>query len=446
MLASRLPDGTVSTDPQTLRQHATDSWPLALLRRVRGDDLPEPAAVALPGHHRGSRHGPGLGQPDGHRGRPEGRGLRRLRRGQARTHDAVVLDLSRMDRIGAVDPDLPDGRGPGRGARRPPRGGTGRKRPDHRPLPAVGRDLHRRRLDRRVVGRAGLHRVRRDRGRAARADRGPAGRRDPAPAPGAALGRRPGPEKTPHRLGGDARRRHRGDARLPGSPHGLGVAGLRLRRLHDPGRSPERRQASRDRRRRPARLRRDRRPAGLRRPEPHDRVRGAGRLPRPAGPPGLDARKQAAAAILQTSGTELGARYGEHWWQHRNDAVQTFAQIMGPERTFGTGVIVDTMEVAGLWSAVPRLYDEHQSRPVRARPGGGLPPVPPVPVRLVAVLHLPDQRRRRPRGGNHLPRGLAAGRAQLHRSRRHDHPPSRRRPPQGAVPRPRTSARPEPAC
>ena len=76
----------------------------------------------------------------------------------------------------------------------------------------------------------------------------------------------------------------------------------------------------------------------------------------PAGPPGLDARKQAATAILHTTGTELGARYGEHWWQHRNDAVQTFAQIMGPERTFGTGVIVDTMEVAALWSAVPRLY------------------------------------------------------------------------------------------
>jgi alkyldihydroxyacetonephosphate synthase len=77
----------------------------------------------------------------------------------------------------------------------------------------------------------------------------------------------------------------------------------------------------------------------------------------PVGPPGLGARKQAAAEILRTTGTELGASYGEHWWQHRNDAVQTFAQIMGPERTFGTGVIVDTMEVAGLWSAVPRLYD-----------------------------------------------------------------------------------------
>ena len=28
----------------------------------------------------------------------------------------------------------------------------------------------------------------------------------------------------------------------------------------------------------------------------------------------------------------------------------------GPDRVFGPGVIVDTMEVAGLWSAVPRLY------------------------------------------------------------------------------------------
>ena len=48
MLAGRLPDGTISTDPQTLRQSAADSWPLALLRRVRGDDLPEPAAVISP--------------------------------------------------------------------------------------------------------------------------------------------------------------------------------------------------------------------------------------------------------------------------------------------------------------------------------------------------------------------------------------------------------------
>jgi alkyldihydroxyacetonephosphate synthase len=65
---------------------------------------------------------------------------------------------------------------------------------------------------------------------------------------------------------------------------------------------------------------------------------------------------QAAAGLLGQHGTDLTAGYGEHWQAHRNDAVRTYAQIMGPERAFGTGVIVDTMEVAGLWSAVPRLY------------------------------------------------------------------------------------------
>jgi alkyldihydroxyacetonephosphate synthase len=78
----------------------------------------------------------------------------------------------------------------------------------------------------------------------------------------------------------------------------------------------------------------------------------------PAGRPGLEARKQAAAGILGRAGTDLGAGYGAHWDQHRNDAVQTYAQVMGPERAFGAGAIADTMEVAGLWSAVPRLYQE----------------------------------------------------------------------------------------
>ena len=284
MLASRLPDGTISTDPQTLRQSATDSWPLALLRRVRGDDLPEPAAVLFPARTGEVATILAWASETGTAVIARGAGSGVCGGAQADAR-AVVLDLSRMDRIGPVDQESQtvEVQAGVRGDRLEEE--LAKARPDHRPLPAVGRDLHRRRLDRRVVRRAGLHRVRRDRGRAARAHRGPAGRRDPAPAPGPALGGRPGPEKTPHRLGGDARRRHRGDPRLPGSPQGLGVAGLRFRRLHDDGRSPERRQASRNRCRRPARLRRDRRAAGLRRAEPHDRVRGAGRLPgRPARP------------------------------------------------------------------------------------------------------------------------------------------------------------------
>lgn len=44
----RLSEGTVVTDPQTLRERAIDSWALAMLRQVRGDELLLPAAVIFP--------------------------------------------------------------------------------------------------------------------------------------------------------------------------------------------------------------------------------------------------------------------------------------------------------------------------------------------------------------------------------------------------------------
>jgi alkyldihydroxyacetonephosphate synthase len=85
-----------------------------------------------------------------------------------------------------------------------------------------------------------------------------------------------------------------------------------------------------------------------------------GMLGFPAGLCALDARRELAAGVMRQAGAsgELGASYGTHWWEHRNDAVGTYLRIMGPDRAFGPGVIVDTIEVAGLWSAVPRLYAE----------------------------------------------------------------------------------------
>jgi alkyldihydroxyacetonephosphate synthase len=78
----------------------------------------------------------------------------------------------------------------------------------------------------------------------------------------------------------------------------------------------------------------------------------------PAALAALQAGKELASDVLRRAGSsgQLDASYGQHWWQHRHDAVDTYARIMGPERVFGPGVIVDTFEVAGLWSAVPRLY------------------------------------------------------------------------------------------
>ena len=66
-----------------------------------------------------------------------------------------------------------------------------------------------------------------------------------------------------------------------------------------------------------------------------------------------DARRLA----LESGAGPLGEDYGRHWWGHRNDAVALYRRIMGEERMFGPGVIVDTMEVAGTWTGIPRLYD-----------------------------------------------------------------------------------------
>lgn len=77
----------------------------------------------------------------------------------------------------------------------------------------------------------------------------------------------------------------------------------------------------------------------------------------PLDAPGLEAsRRVAALALARADGVKLGPTFGEHWWEHRNDSVQLYRRIMGPERLFGSGVIVDTMEVAGLWSGLERLY------------------------------------------------------------------------------------------
>ena len=260
--------------------------------------------------------------------------------------------------------------------------------------------------------------------------------RDPALPGRAALGRRAGPAAAPGRVRGHARRGHRGDAGLPGPPGGLGVAGRRLSRTSPPW---------------PTALRQVRRAgtgaAVLRGYDETDaqfsfgslgppwRVRGAGRLPgRPAGSGGQEAGGR-RAILGNGAGTDLGAGYGAHWEQHRNDAVQTYAQVMGPERAFGAGAIVDTMEVAGLWSAVPAAVPGDTAGPGRARAGRRLPPVPPVPVRLLAVLHVPDQRRRRPGRRDQVPAAWDQAARELRRGGRHDHPPSRRRAAEGALPR-----------
>ncbi len=75
-----------------------------------------------------------------------------------------------------------------------------------------------------------------------------------------------------------------------------------------------------------------------------------------AASPGVDERRAAAAEALGDVTEALGSAYGEHWWEHRNDAVGTYRKVMGEERMFGPGVVVDTLEVAALWRDVPSMY------------------------------------------------------------------------------------------
>ena len=101
-LASRLPRGAVTTDPQILRERAIDSWTLGLLRQVRGDELLEPAAVVFPTSTEDvatvlSWAAP-MRIPVITRGGGSG-----VCGGASGAKASVVLDMTRMDKITDVD-------------------------------------------------------------------------------------------------------------------------------------------------------------------------------------------------------------------------------------------------------------------------------------------------------------------------------------------------------
>ena len=90
----------------------------------------------------------------------------------------------------------------------------------------------------------------------------------------------------------------------------------------------------------------------------------------PAGPDDARAVEGAADAV---GATGLPEGFGEHWWERRAEAAATFRRVMGEERMLGPGVILDSVEVTGLWSVLPKLYSAvrdavgaHAARPVTA--------------------------------------------------------------------------------
>jgi alkyldihydroxyacetonephosphate synthase len=366
VLAGRLPDGAVSTDAGLLRDRAIDSWALALLRRCRGDELPVPAAVLFPARTEevatvlawaGEAHvaviprGGGSGVCGG-AGMPAG---------AAGGAGSVVLDLSRMNQITAVDPvsQVVTAEAGVRGDQLEDalaaHGLTVGHYPQSIAASTVGGWIAASSAGQASAGFGAIEDVLL--GLVAVLPQGDILRCRPVPRSAA------GPDLRRLLVGSEGTLAVVTEATLacrtrPAGwdwlAYGFGSFPALAKGLRDAGRAETGAAVIRGY---------DEADAQLSFAALGHTSGCVALLGFPAGPSReaeqtLAARKQAAASALLRAGSSgpLDASYGEHWWQHRNDAVATYASIMGPERAFGPGVIVDTFEVAGLWSDVPRLY------------------------------------------------------------------------------------------
>jgi alkyldihydroxyacetonephosphate synthase len=358
LLVSRLPAGTVSTDTKILTERATDSWTLDLLRRVRGDELPQPDAVVFPASTEAVASVLAWATETGTAVIPRGLGSG-VCGVPANMASAVVLDLSRMDRIGDVDlvsqtvTTEAGVRGDRLEEALAEKGLTTGHYPQSIAISTVGGWIAASSAGQASTGFGAIEDILL--GLTAVLPTGEVLRCRAVPRSAA------GPDLRRLLIGSEGtlavvteatlacRARPAGWEWLAASFPDFEVMAGALREVRRAGTGA----------------------AVLRGYDEADAQFSFGALGHfgacvglagfPADLPGLEARKRTAVELLTRAGTELGPEYGAHWEQHRNDAVQTYAQVMGPERAFGAGAIVDTMEVAGLWSAVPRLHAEIQS-------------------------------------------------------------------------------------
>src|SRR5207245_6480567 len=101
-LTSLLPSGALCTHHGELALHARDRWALVLLREVRGDRVPPPAALAFPKSTQEVSTILRWAQETGTPVVPRG-GATGLRGGTEAVKRSVVVDLSRMNRILGID-------------------------------------------------------------------------------------------------------------------------------------------------------------------------------------------------------------------------------------------------------------------------------------------------------------------------------------------------------
>jgi alkyldihydroxyacetonephosphate synthase len=355
LLVSRLGRDAVVTDPAALREHATDCWTLSLLRRARGDEVPVPAAVLFPGSTEAVAAALAWASQTGTPVVPRGAGSGVCGGAQADA-GAVVLDLSRLDRVTSVDTvsqavsvqagtrgdKLEDALGQ--------HGLTMGHYPQSIAISTVGGWIAASSAGQASSGFGAIEDVLL--GLTAVTPQGDILRCRPVPRSAA------GPDLRRLLVGSEGTLAVVTEAVLSCRPlvrswdwlacrfgtFGALTDGLRAVAQADAGVVIARGYDEND--------------AALSFAPLGHSAGCVAMLGFPASLPGLRERRSVALAALRQAGAsgELDASYGEHWWAHRNDAVQTYATIMGPERAFGPGVIVDTMEIAGLWSAVPDLY------------------------------------------------------------------------------------------
>lgn len=360
-LTRRLPPGAVSTHPGELGTRAHDRWALALLREARGDRVPPPAAVVFPSSTEEVAEVLAWAAETGTPVVPRGAGLGPAGGAQA-LPGGVVLDLSRMDRVLALDPI---------------------SQTAHVEAGVLGSDLEEALapqgltlgpLEDSLAGSTVGGWV------ASRAPLGPAGG-GPGPeeavlgltvvlAGGEVAALRPLPWPGP---GPDLR------SLLAGSEGTLGVvtevvlgvsrapAGV-LWEVFRPSSFESGSALARQAVQRgfaPLVLRVFDREAAAETFADADAAQLLGQ-PGPLVVLGFDAAAPAAEPglfELRVLARELGANpapveLGEHWWAHRGELAERHRAVMGEERALGPGVVVDLLPAAGLWRRLPRLYEE----------------------------------------------------------------------------------------
>ena len=74
------------------------------------------------------------------------------------------------------------------------------------------------------------------------------------------------------------------------------------------------------------------------------------------GDPDVVAAEEAVLRRACAGATDLGAEPGEHWWAHRYDVSFNLPRVLSGQ-LLGPYGVADTIEVAGLWSVLPGLYE-----------------------------------------------------------------------------------------